>query len=125
MVLDLQNPMSIFRTLVLIRCNDTLFISPLNPKNNPSKRLLCPELKEIVTYVETKDAFHIDKLLSMAKERASRGAQLESFTIVALDEVVRMKEVFKLRKYVKWVEYKFEYKPPQWDYISEDSETDG
>ena len=107
------------RTLVFSRCSSLPFILILNPNKNPDtnpdKSLLCPKLEEIVLYVERPDQFYINELLSMAEERASRGAKLSGITIVSTAALAPMKEVFQLRKYVSRVEYKFDDAPPAWD----------
>ena len=103
------------RTLMLSQCNNLPFIHTLNPDKNPSKIVLCPELEEIILYNNHPDEFRIEELLSMAKERASRGAKLLAITIVSIGAFAPMKEVFRLRKHVLRVEYKFEDAPPKWD----------
>jgi len=107
--------MSDLHTLTLTRCNNLPFILALNPDYNPSKLVPCPNLEELVLYVETRNEFNIPELMNMAKERASKGAKLRSVTIVGLGELVPGKEVFKLRKHVAHVEYRFEENPPKWD----------
>jgi hypothetical protein len=90
----------------------------LDPDQTPSKPVPCPKLEELVLYVESRDAFNIPELMSMAKERASRGAKLSSITIVGLGELVSGKEVFKLREHVAHVDYRVEEEPPEWDDIT-------
>lgn len=107
------------RTLTLIQCNNIPFILALNPDHNPSKLVPCPDLEELVLYIETQNAFNIPELVNMAKERASKGARLRLITVVGLGELVPGKEVFKLREHVAHVEYRFEEKPPNWDNIPE------
>ena len=101
------------RTLTLIQCNNLPFILALNPGQNPSNHALCPELQEIVLYVEERESFNISELMAMAKERASRGAEILSITIVGLGELVPGREVFKLREYVANVDYKVGENPPK------------
>jgi len=103
------------RTLTLSRCNNLTFILALNPSKNPSKTILCPKLEEIILYIERPDQFHVDELLSMAKERASGGVKLSTITIVSTEALAPTKEVFQLRKHVSRVEYKFDDAPPEWD----------
>lgn len=109
------NHMGYLRTLTLTQCTNLLFILALNPTQNPSKRLLCPCLKELILYVKTRDSFNIAELTSMAKERALRNTRLSLITIVGLDELVPGREVFRLGEHVMRVEYRFEGKPPKWD----------
>ena len=105
------------RTLTLIQCINLAPILALNPIHNPSKLVPCPNLEELVLYVEKRDAFNIPELMSMAKERASKGAKLQLITIVGLGEVVPGKEVFKLKEHVAHVEYRIEEEPPNWDSV--------
>jgi hypothetical protein len=103
------------RTLTLARCNNLIFILPLNPDKNPSKIVACPKLEEIIIYIKRPGQFHVGELLSMAKGRASRGAKLSAITIVSTDALAPTKEVFQLRKHVSRVEYKFDDASPSWD----------
>jgi hypothetical protein len=103
------------RTLVLTKCNNLPFILALNPEEDHSELLRCPNLEELVLYVRSRDQFHIGHLISMAKERASRDAKLSSITIVGMGELAPGKEVFKLRGHVKHVHYRVDDAPPDWD----------
>ena len=103
---------------MLAQCNNLPFIFTLNPDKNPDKTVLCPKLEEIILYIEHPDQFHIDELLSMAEERASRGAKLSKITIVSTNALAPTKEVFQLRKYVSRVKYEFDDTPPVWDFLS-------
>ena len=103
------------RTLTLTRCNNLPFILTLNPDKTTSKIVLCPKLKEIILYIKRPDQFHVNELLSMAKERALRGMKLPAITIISTEALAPTKEVFQLRKYVLRVEYKFDDAPPAWD----------
>jgi hypothetical protein len=105
----------ILRTLVLAKCNNIPFILALNPTENPSKLLLCPNLEEFVLYIKSRDQFHTKHLISMAKNRASRGAKLSSITVFGLGELAPGNEVLKLREHVKRVEYKIDKELPDWD----------
>ena len=107
--------MNSLRTLILTKCNNLPFIIALNPKENPSKLLLCPILEDLVLYIKSRDQFHIERLTSMAKERASKAAKLFSITIVGLDELVPGKKVFKLREHIEHVDYRVDDAPPDWD----------
>ena len=110
------------RTLTLTQCNNLPFILALDPVQNPSERVLCPHLEEIILYVEGLGSFRIKELESMAKERVSAGKKLPSITIVGLDELIPGREVFKLKKYITHVDYRVKEDPPKWDNISEDGE---
>ena len=107
------------RTITLTQCNNLPFILALDPGQNPSEQLLCPNLEKLVLYVGEQDCFNITELINMAKGRALKGARLRVMTIVSLGEFVPGKEAFKLRAYVAHVEYRFEEKPPKWDDISD------
>ena len=104
------------RTLVLARCINLPFFHILNPNENSSKTVLCPQLEELVLFIKVLQQFRISELLGMAEERASRGAKLSIISIVTLGNAyVPTKEVFQLRKYVSHVEYKFDDALPEWD----------
>ena len=109
-------------TLTLTRSSNVPFILALNPDLNPTKSILCPNLKELVLYIERRNAFNLPELMSMAEERALRHTKLSSITIVGLGELLPGKEVFKLKEYVSHVDYKFREKPPSWDSISENGD---
>ena len=109
--------MQALRTLTLIQCNNLSFILALNPDRNPSKHVFCPELEEIVLYIEERESFNISALITMVKERASRWKKLPSITIIGLGELVPGKEVFKLGEYVTDVDYRVKEEPPAWDSI--------
>ena len=103
------------RTLALDRCNTLPFILTLNPQKNSSKTVLCPKLEKIILYVERSNQLHVEVLMSMAEQRASRGAQLPAITIVSTEALAPTKEVFRLRRHVLCVEYKFDDASPKWD----------
>ena len=102
------------RTLILIGCEDLPFIHTLNPDKNPSKIVMCPRLEEVVLYTNRQDPLHVDELVDMAEERATRGAKLSAITI-SIDEVPPEEEVFRLKKHVSRVEYRFDNVVPEWD----------
>jgi len=104
-------------TLTLTRCNSILFILALDADLLPSERPVCPKLKELVLYVQTRDSFYLAQLAQMAKGRASKNMKLSSITIVGLGELVPGEEVFKLEEHVTRVEYRVERNPPEWDNI--------
>jgi len=109
--------MTSLRTLTLTGCHNLPFILALNPEKNSSKLVLCPDLEEIILYIESRDRFHIGHLLSMAKKRAVRGAKLSSITLVGLDELAPAREVFSLREHVTHVNYRADDTAPDWDYL--------
>ena len=106
------------RILTLVRCNNLLFILALTPDSNQSGHHLCPDLEDLVLYVEAQNSFNITELRRMARKWASMCKKLSSITIVGLGELVPGREVFKLRKHVTRVEYRVEEKPPVWDDIA-------
>jgi len=108
-------PMGDLRTLTLTESINLLFILTLNPNKNPEKIVPCPNLEEVILYVNRPGGFYIDELLSMAEERASRGAKLSAITIVSTCALTPTMEVFRLREHVSHVEYKFDNAPPAWD----------
>jgi len=109
------------RTLILTKCHNLTFILALNPEQNSSKFMLCPNLEELVLYIKLPDQFHIGDLICMTKKRASRGVKLSSITVVGLGEFAPEKEVFKLREHVTHVECRVDDAPPDWDDVSDES----
>ena len=106
-------------TLTLIESNNRPFIYTLNPGKNPKKAVLCPKLEGIILYIKPPHKFYVDELLSMAEERASRGARLSTTTVVSMDALAPSMEIFQLRKHVSRVECKFDNAPPAWDTVPE------
>jgi len=113
------------RTLILTNCSDLPFISALTPGQNPSRTVVCPNLEELVLYVNSKDRFCINGLLKMAEDRASRSAKLSTITIVVPQEIVPAKEVLKLRNHVSHVEYRLDDTVPEWDDVPGDTDDPG
>lgn len=105
------------RTLTLIKCNNLAFIRALDPEENTSGTILCPDLQELTLYVTKLEWFYPEQLVEMAADRDLGQARLSSVTIVSLDEMCSKKEVFKLRKYVSDVEYKLDTISPKWDFV--------
>lgn len=105
------------QTLVLARCNGISFLRALDPTPNQSTPLLCPNLEELVLYIESsKDQFDIERLIDMAKNRASRGAKLSSITMVYTGALVPGTQALRLREYITHVEYRFDVLPA-WDVL--------
>jgi len=114
--------MNSLRILVLAECDNLPFLHALNPEENvQSTSVPCPDLKELVLYIGFQDQFHIEHLISMVKNRASRGAKLSSITIMGLDEPAPGGQVFKLEEHVTHVTYKVGGVPPAWDDIPGES----
>ena len=118
------HPMEDLRILTLTQCNNPPFILTLNPTKNPDGIVLCHKLEEITFYIERSDQLRLDELLSMAKERALRGAKLSGITVVSQEKLLqtgwlyRLRKtwwLFRLRKHVSHVEYKVDDAVPAWD----------
>ena len=103
------------QTLILSECNNKPFIFALNPDKNPSKLVLCPNLKKIEFYARSWG--FIKNLISMAKRRAAKGAKLPSITLTDLDSTAPGAEVLKLREHVTQVQHRVKMAPILWDYI--------
>ena len=103
------------RTLILSQCNNLTFILALNPKENPSKLVLCPNLEELFLYIKLQGQLHIECLISMAKNRALAGAALSSITMVRPGKPVPDGGVLKLRNHVAHVECRVDHELPAWD----------
>ena len=116
--------MKSLRTLLLIEVHNLSFIRALNPKQNKSHTVLCPELEELVLYVKRRDWFCLKELMEMASERTKNVPKLSSITIVSLDGICSKEEVFRLRRYVSHVEYKLDEEPPYWGAVYDASEWD-
>ena len=119
---DILLLMEDLRTLTLIQCDNLPFILALNPDQNRSKCVPCPNLKELVLYVVELGSFNIEELKRMAEGRASAGLKLWSITIVSLGELMPGETVFGLKEYVTRVNYRVEQKPPRWDGVPEDED---
>ena len=107
------------QTLVLSWCNSQPFISALNPGKNLSGVMLCPNLKELILFVESWGL--TDDLVGMAKRRALRGAKLSSIKIVSLDTPVPEMEALELREHVTQVECMVDNIPPCWEYLPDET----
>lgn len=106
------------RTLVLSECNNQPFILALDPEKNASGLVLCPHLQELTLY--TSPLLHppyTRRLITMAKNRASRGAKLSSLTIVDLGGLGLRDEVFGLKEDVMHLDYRMGSEPPHWDVL--------
>ena len=121
-VFQTLSAMTNLHTLVLTECDNLPFILALNPDKNSSKLVLCPNLEELVLYVESQEWFRIKYLLGMTKERASRGVKLSSITIVGLEELAPAEGMFGLREHVTRVDYRVDDAPPDWDELPSDDD---
>ena len=113
-IFPMLSSMNNLRTLILTECHNKPFITALNPQENPSKRTLCPDLEELVLHAKSWDLFHVEHLVNMTKNRASRGAKrLSSITLVGLDGLSHKKEeTDKLEEHVNHVDYRVDNTPP-------------
>ena len=108
------------RTLVLSQCDNQPFTSVLNPEENPSKLLLCPNLKEITLYETAWPP--AEGLINMAKGRASSEAKLSLMTIIISADISPSEiGLLILRKHVTQVECKVGVTRPAWDDLPDES----
>jgi hypothetical protein len=105
------------RTLILIDCFYPPFVHALDPKQHPSNLVLCSKLEELVIYFAYGDDLPAERVVSMARNRALRGAKLSSITLVEQENDRPDREIFELGKHVVHVEYRFTKKLPSWDEI--------
>ena len=112
-------PMNDLRILALIEVCDLPFIRALNPEENKSRTVLCPELEDLVIYAISQDNLYLEQLKDMARNRAMRFSKLSSITIIDLSEGYQhhKRAIFSLKEYVWRVEYKSEVSPPDWDAV--------
>ena len=96
--------MNNLRTLTLTDCFNSTFFTVLDPSQNTSNTVVCPNLKELILCIQEQDIIHTRSLLEMAKERASRGAKLSTVVIVCSWEVISKDNLSDLRSYVSHVE---------------------
>ena len=108
------------RTLVLIDCINLPFIFALDPENCPLNLVLCDKMEELVLYIRSPDQLHVKHLISMTRNRASRGAKLSSITIVDKSGRGRRGEASRLREHVTHVYYRIGEAPPAWDDVPGD-----
>ena len=114
------------RNLTLINCNNRTFILALDPEQNPSGLVPCPNMKKLVLCFQFQDLFDVQHIIRMAKNRALRGVKLLLITCVDPRGFTSKEEVFNLREYVTRVEYKVdECDIPAWDDISGGSGGEG
>ena len=109
--------MNNLRTLVLFDGDDLHFTLLLDPEQNSKNRVLCPDMEELVVYIAIKGEFHVEELVRMAKNRASRGGKLSSIKIVYPGVLMRGEEVKKLRKHVMHAECLVDNRPHRWDSV--------
>ena len=105
------------RTLTLTNCNNQPFILALDPSRTPSDLVLCPNMQELVLYNRSLDQLDIQRLIDMARNRASRGVKLSSIMIAGLEGLAPETETLELREYVTHVEYRVGDEPPRWDHV--------
>jgi hypothetical protein len=111
------------RTLVLIDCDNHVFARALDPEQNPSNLVPCPNMKELVIYFYYPFLVDFNYLVTVAKNRASKGARFSSVTIVDVNCIGENCDLPILREYVthvKWILRRS--KLPRWDLIAGDAE---
>ena len=104
------------RTLILIDCHNLPYILQLDPERHPSNLVLCPNIEELVLYVNSWSKVDAGPLIRMAKNRASRRARLSSIKLVCRSgQGQREREVSELKEHVTHVEYRVDEVIPAWD----------
>ena len=83
------------RTLTLTGCDNEPFVRALDPEQNPFNLVLCLNMEALVLYPRSPSLFNIERLIGMARNRASRGAKLSSVTLIDLGGVGPDKELLK------------------------------
>jgi hypothetical protein len=95
-------PMKRLRTLTLRECaRPHTFVHALHPNTDPSGRVICPKLEELV--VLDGMALDMKNVIGVAAARASEGMKLKSVRIFGQDKFVRT-DVLELKKHVFHVE---------------------
>ena len=107
--------MDSLHTLVLNKCHNLLFILALNPEENSSKLVACPNLEKLIFYIQSQDQFHTESLVSMVKEQALRDAKLSLVKIVCLGGLMLGEEWLGLCEYVMRAECWSKQTAPLWD----------
>ena len=79
-------------------------------------------MENLVLYVTPQYQFYTRDLIGMAASRASRGARLQSVTIVSPDGFIWETEVLELREHVTRVEYRVDGAAPEWGDVGSASE---
>ena len=64
------------------------------PQQNPSDLILCSNMEVFILYTNSLLPSDVDRLIKMAKNRASRGARLELVIVVNLSGRKQIEEVF-------------------------------
>lgn len=77
-------PPNDIRTLVLIDCSNRHFIRALDPEEIPSNVVLCDKLEDLVIYIRWSSLLNLEQLDRMVKNRALRGAEISSVTLVRM-----------------------------------------
>ena len=107
------------RTLILADCTFSRFTRVLDPSQILFNLLLCPNMENLILYAKSWSLPSVISLISMAKNRASRGAKLSSITIVGLDDPAP-REVLELKEHVTHVEDRVDDGWRAWDDVPGD-----
>jgi hypothetical protein len=113
------------RTLVLYLedCDSYVYIRALDPEQNPSNVVPCPNMEELVFYLRYTFMLNVNHLVSLAKNRASRGARISSVTIVDVKDSGEEPNLSRLREYVTHVKWISRYiGMPCWDLLPGDAD---
>lgn len=108
-------PMNDLRVLTLTECNNLSFIRALNPEKNRLGTVACPNLVELILYINELNRFNASELEEMALARAEQYTKRPSLTIISLGEMLPKGEVFALREFFPRVDYKLDVESPEWD----------
>lgn len=104
------------RTLILIDCYELPFILALG-QPSPSNLLPCSNLERLVLYFRHLSPGDVGYLMTMAKNRASMGAKLQSIAVFHLRGHGIGREVSTLGEHVTHVEYRVISELPAWNEV--------
>lgn len=123
-IFQMLSPMSNLRTLTLIDGEILPFILALDPEQNPSNFMLCPNMETLDLCAYFWPMLGFGRLITMAKNRASRGAKLLSVMFTNRGDCVR-RETLELREHVEHVDYRVGSPRPAWDGVPRGSVSGG
>ena len=107
------------QTLILIDCNTLPFVLALDPEQNPSNLVLCPNMQNVILYIQSLSPLIVGCLTRMTKNRASREAKLSSVILANMSGRGQGNEASELiREHVTHVECRVGGEYPDWDSIS-------
>ena len=106
--------MNNLRALTLDDCINTPFFLALNPAQNSSNTVACPNLEDLVLDFPG-GVSCIGDLLEMAKQRASIGAKLSTIVITCSSKMISEDDLSALRNYASHVESRLYDETLPWD----------